>query len=60
MMIVRNTISGGKLSMTSSNKLKKAKNSYCSNALKQGIGRLKRVFFYDSTQRKHNKQYNDE
>ena len=46
--------------MTSSNKLKKAKNSYCSNAFKQGIGRLKRVFFYDSAQRKHNKQYNDE
>ena len=46
--------------MTSFNKMKKAKNSYCSSALKQGIGRLKRIFFYDSTQRKYNKQYNDE
>ena len=49
----------GRITMTSFNKMRKAKNSYCSNALKQGIGRLKRVFFYDSTQRKHNKQYND-
>ena len=30
--------------MTSTNKMKKAKNSYCANALKQGIGKLKRVF----------------
>ena len=42
--------------MTSTNKIKKAKNSYCANALKQGIKRLKRVFFYDATQRKHNKE----
>ena len=42
--------------MTSTNKMKKAKNSYCANALKQGIGRLKRVFFYDAVQRKYNKE----
>lgn len=42
--------------MTSTNKIKKAKNSYCANALKQGVGRLKRVFFYDATQRKYNKE----
>ena len=46
--------------MTSTNKMKKAKNSYCANALKQGIGRLKRVFFYDATQRKHNKETSDD
>lgn len=34
--------------MTSRNKLKKARNSYCSNALKQGVGRLKRIYFFDS------------
>lgn len=41
--------------MTSRNKLKKARNSYCLNALKQGVGRLKRIYFFDSTQRKKNK-----
>ena len=46
--------------MTSTNKMKKAKNSYCANALKQGIGRLKRVFFYDATQRKHNKEMSND
>ena len=42
--------------MTSANKMKKAKNSYCANALKLGMERLKRLFFYDATQRKHNKE----
>ena len=42
--------------MISTNKMKKAKNSYCANALKQGIGRLKRVFFYNAAQRKYNKE----
>ena len=46
--------------MTSTNKIKKAKNSYCANALKQGIGRLKRVFFYDATQHKYNKEIHSE
>ena len=46
----------GRIDMTSFNKMKKAKNSYCANALKQGIGRLKRVFFYDASQRKYNKE----
>lgn len=41
--------------MTSRNKLKKARNSYCLNALKQGVGKLKRIYFFDSTQRKRNK-----
>ena len=41
--------------MTSKNKLKKARNSYCLNALKQREGRLKRIYFFDSTQRKRNK-----
>ena len=42
--------------MTSTNKMKKDKNSYCAKALKLGMGRLKRLFFYDATQRKHNKE----
>lgn len=46
--------------MTSANKMKKAKNSYCANALKQCIGRLKRVFFYDAAQRKYNKEMSNE
>ena len=46
----------GGIVMISTNKMKKAKNSYCANALKQVIGRLKRLFFYDATQRKHNKE----
>ena len=46
----------GRIGMTSTNKMKKAKNSYCSSTLKQGIGKLKRVFFYDATQRKYNKE----
>lgn len=44
------------LIMTSINKQKKAKNSFCVNALKQGLGRLKRIFFYDATQRKRDKK----
>lgn len=31
--------------MASKNKLNKAKNSFCSNALKQGEGKLKRTYF---------------
>lgn len=46
--------------MTSTNKMKKAKNSYCANALKQGIGRLKRLFFYDAAQRKYNKRMSND
>lgn len=42
--------------MTSVNKFKKARNSYCVSALKQGLGRLKRCFFYDASQRKHDKK----
>lgn len=42
--------------MTSKNKLKKARNSYCSNALKFGIDKFKRLYFYTSTQRKNNKK----
>ena len=38
--------------MASVNKQKKAKNSFCASALKQGLGRLKRIFFYDAVQRK--------
>ena len=41
--------------MTSTNKFKKARNAYCRNSLKQGIGRLKRIFFFDASQRKKNK-----
>ncbi len=39
--------------MASKNKFKKARNSYCSNALKFGNDKLKRLYFYTSTQRKH-------
>ena len=46
--------------MTSTNNIKKAKNSYCANALKPGIGRLKRVFFCDATQRNYNKEIHSE
>lgn len=42
--------------MASKNKLNKAKNSFCSNALKQGEGKLKRMYFYDASQRKKNKK----
>lgn len=42
--------------MTSVNKMRKAKNSYCANALKFGKSRLKRLFFFDATQRKQNKK----
>ena len=38
--------------MTSRNKMRKAKNSYCANALKFGVGKLKRLFFFDASQRK--------
>lgn len=43
--------------MASVNKQKKAKNSFCANALKQGLGRLKRIFFYDAAQRKKSQEY---
>lgn len=42
--------------MTSVNKQKKVKNSFCASALKQGLGRLKRIFFYDAAQRKRTKE----
>ena len=42
--------------MASVNKQKKAKNSFCASALKQGLGRLKRIFFYDAAQRKRAKK----
>ena len=42
--------------MASVNKQKKAKNSFCASALKQGLGRLKRIFFYDAAQRKRVKK----
>lgn len=42
--------------MTSINKQKKAKNSFCASALKQGLSRLKRIFFYDAAQRKRTKK----
>jgi hypothetical protein len=42
--------------MTSRNKMRKAKRSYCANALKFGKSRLKRLFFFDATQRKRNKR----
>lgn len=41
--------------MTSRNKMRKAKNSYCANALKFGKSKLKRLFFFDASQRKRNK-----
>ena len=42
--------------MTSINKQKKVKNSFCASALRQGLGRLKRIFFYDAAQRKKNQE----
>lgn len=42
--------------MASINKQKKAKNSFCASALKQGLGRLKKIFFYDAAQRKRTKK----
>ena len=42
--------------MTSINKQKKAKNSFCVSALKQGLYRLKRIFFYDAAQRRRTKK----
>ena len=42
--------------MASVNKQKKAKNSFCASALKQGLGRLKRIFFYDAAHRKRAKK----
>lgn len=46
--------------MTSVNKFKKARNAYCVNSLKQGLGRLKRCFFYDASQRQRNKKIDKE
>ena len=42
--------------MASVHTQKKAKNSFCASALKQGLGRLKRIFFYDADQRKRVKK----
>ncbi|MEE3385203.1 MAG: hypothetical protein VZR36_08995 [Prevotella sp.] len=39
--------------MASKNKMKKARNSYCFNALKWGKLRCKRLAFFDAAQRKH-------
>jgi len=38
--------------MASKNKMNKARNSYSFDALKWGIGRCKRLKFFDATQRK--------
>lgn len=46
--------------MTSRNKMRKAKNSYCANALKFGNSKFKRLFFFDAKQRKNNKQTDKE
>lgn len=48
------------LRMASVNKIRKARNAYCSCALKQGLGRLKRIYFYDSSQRKRDKKIRNE
>ena len=37
--------------MTSKNKFKKARNSYCLNVLKGGSKRLRHVFFFDAKMR---------
>ena len=42
--------------MTSVNKKKKAKNSYCSCALKTKNDRLKKIYFFEASQRKINKR----
>ena len=42
--------------MASVNKQKKAKNSFFFCVLKQDLGRLKRIFFYDAAQRKRVKK----
>lgn len=44
--------------MVSRNKIRKAKRSHCACALKFGKSRLKRIFFFDATQRKRNKKVN--
>lgn len=44
--------------MASKNKMKKARNSYCVNALKFGKSKLKHIYFYDASQRKRNKKIN--
>lgn len=43
--------------MTSVNKLKKAKNAYNNDALKERVGdRMKHVLFYNAKHRKYNKE----
>lgn len=48
--------------MASINKQNKARNSFCASVLKQGLGRLKRIFFYNAVQRKRTKKvvFNEE
>ena len=41
--------------MTSINKIKKAKNSYCACALKTKYDKLKKIYFFEASQRKINK-----
>lgn len=43
--------------MASENKKKKAKNSYCANALNAGHSRGKRMLFYDPKARQENKKF---
>lgn len=46
--------------MASKNKFNKARNSYCESALKFGKSKLKRIFFYDASQRKRDKKINED
>lgn len=43
--------------MASKNKMNKARNSYCSDALKWGLGRCKYLKFFDAAQRKRIKKW---
>ena len=45
--------------MASKNKMNKARNSYCTCALKWGNGRCKHLKFFDSTQRRKIKDFID-
>ena len=42
--------------MASKNKMNKARNSYCFDALKWGLGRCKYLKFFDAAQRKRIKK----
>ena len=43
--------------MASKNKMNKARNSYCFDALKWGLGRCKYLKFFDAAQRKRIKKW---